>query len=97
MDWEVKQDTVVEFEYDGFIPSGGFRNFSDFTEHPIHVTVVDTEGNVRSRSIMNCGKLRHTISPRLTGIGRQSIQCRFLPIVNYSLPDQRIPRSCCGM
>ena len=43
-----KQDTVVEFEYDGFIPSGGFRNFSDFTEHPIYVTVVDTEGNVHS-------------------------------------------------
>ena len=42
-----KKDAVVEFEYDGVIPSGGVRKFSDFTEHPIYVTVVDTEGNVR--------------------------------------------------
>ena len=43
------KETVFEFEYDGVIPSGGFRNFSDFTEHPIYVTVVDTDGNVSGR------------------------------------------------
>ena len=45
-----KKDAVVEFEYDGVIPSGGVRNFSDFTQHSIRVEVVDTEGNVSGRS-----------------------------------------------
>ena len=43
------KDTVFEFEYDGVIPSGGFRSFSDFTEHPFLLIAVDTEGNVGSR------------------------------------------------
>ena len=41
-----EKETVFEFEYDGVIPSGGVRSFSDFTEHSILVEVVDTEGNV---------------------------------------------------
>ena len=44
-----EKDAVVEFEYDGVVPSGGVRNFSDFTEHPILVEAVDTEGNVSLR------------------------------------------------
>ncbi len=44
-----EKETVFEFEYDGVIPSGSFRSFSDFTVHPIRVEVVDTEGNVSGR------------------------------------------------
>ena len=37
-------DTVVEFEYDGNIPSGG--SLSDRIAHPISVTVVNSHGDV---------------------------------------------------
>ncbi len=42
-----EKDTVVEFEYDGVIPSIGYTtSLSNPTVHPISIEVVDTDGNV---------------------------------------------------
>ena len=41
-----EKDTVVEFDYDGVIPSDGFTNLSDPAGHPIAIEAVDTDGNV---------------------------------------------------
>ena len=41
-----EKDTIVEFDYDGVIPSDGFTNLSDPTGHPIIIEAVDTDGNV---------------------------------------------------
>ena len=41
-----EKDTIVEFDYDGIIPSDGFTSLSDPAGHPITIEVVDTEGNV---------------------------------------------------
>ena len=42
------RDTVVEFDYDGVIPSDSFTSLSDPVVHPMGVNVVDTDGNVGS-------------------------------------------------
>ena len=41
-----EKDTVVEFDYDGVIPSDGFTSLSDPVGHPIIIDAVDTDGNV---------------------------------------------------
>ena len=41
-----ERDAIVEFEYDGVIPSNGFTSLSDPVIHSIDIKVVDTEGNV---------------------------------------------------
>ena len=41
-----KRDTVVEFDYDGVIPSAGWTSLSDPVAHPITVNVVDKDGDV---------------------------------------------------
>ena len=41
-----ERDAVVEFEYDGIIPSDGFTNLSSPSEHTIFFEAVDTDGNV---------------------------------------------------
>ena len=41
-----EKDTIVEFDYDGVIPSDGFTSLSDPIGHPITVEAVDTDGNV---------------------------------------------------
>ncbi len=40
------RDTVVQFDYDGVIPSDGFTNLSDPAIHPISVHAVDTDGDI---------------------------------------------------
>ena len=40
-------DTIVEFEYDGVIPSDVGTSLSNPAIHPIYVLAVDTDGNVR--------------------------------------------------
>ena len=41
-----EKDAVIEFDYDGVIPSLGYTSLSDPSVHPIRVLVVDTDGNV---------------------------------------------------
>ena len=41
-----EKDTIVEFDYDGVIPSDGFTSLSDPVGHPIIIDAVDTDGNV---------------------------------------------------
>ena len=43
-----EKDTVIEFDYDGVIPSVTGPSLSNPTVHPIYVEVVDTDGNVSS-------------------------------------------------
>ena len=44
--FEGEQVAIVEFEYDGVIPSNGGTSLSDPIRHPIYVLAVDTDGNV---------------------------------------------------
>ena len=54
--WEVKtcrgltgkKDALVEFEYDGVIPSDALSSLSDPAAHSMSASVVDTDGNWRS-------------------------------------------------
>ena len=47
---EGETDTVVEFDYDGVIPSNRFTSLSDTVAHPITIYVVDAAGNAAARS-----------------------------------------------
>ena len=44
--FEGEKEGVVEFDYDGVIPSDDRTSLSSALTHPIYVEVVDTEGNV---------------------------------------------------
>ena len=54
---EGETDTVVEFDYDGIIPSDGvirsnrFMSLSDSVAHPITIYVVDAAGNAAARYV----------------------------------------------
>ncbi len=41
-----EKDTIVEFDYDGIIPSSVFSSLSDPPVHPVFIMAVDTEGNI---------------------------------------------------
>ena len=41
-----EREAIVEFDYDGVIPSAVFSSLSEPPVHPIFIMVVDTEGNV---------------------------------------------------
>ena len=47
-----EKDAVVEFEYDGVIPSAVFSSLSDPPVHPIFVEVVDSGGNASRASFV---------------------------------------------
>ena len=51
-----ERDAVVEFEYDGDIPSAygssSVSSVSDLIAHPLHIQVVDSEGNVAWTNFM---------------------------------------------
>ena len=46
------QDDVVEFDYDGIIPSDGFTSLSDPPLHSMYAEVADMDGNVGKASIV---------------------------------------------
>ena len=41
-----KREAIVEFDYDGVIPSDGFTRLGNPDTHPISIRAVDTQGNV---------------------------------------------------
>ncbi len=48
-----EEEALVEFDYDGVIPSGaawGFSDLADPRRHPISITVIDRDGNRRGLS-----------------------------------------------
>ena len=45
-DLEGKQNAVIEFDYDGVIPSDSFTSLSHPEVHPIYAWVVDANGNI---------------------------------------------------
>ena len=47
-----EKDTVVEFEYNGRLPSSSFSSLSDPVAHPMRVRAVDTEGDVTDTEFM---------------------------------------------
>ena len=61
-----KSDAVVEFEYDGDIPSASVSSpvssLSDLIAHPIHIQVVDSEGDVTWTSFMLLEASPHLIA-----------------------------------
>ena len=61
-----KSDAVVEFEYDGDIPSASVSSpvssLSDLIAHPIHIQVVDSEGDVTWTSFMLVEASPHLIA-----------------------------------
>ena len=58
-----EKDTIVEFDYDGVIPSDGFTSLSDPIGHPIIIDAVDTDGNVsRTYFILTEMSPHHIIS-----------------------------------
>ena len=44
-----EKEAIIEFEYDGGIPSSTFTSLATFTEHPITIEVIDINGDVRYR------------------------------------------------
>lgn len=44
-----EQHTVIEFDYDGGVPSHGFRNLASSVTHWFSVAVVDVSGNVTTK------------------------------------------------
>ena len=57
-----ERDAVVEFEYDGDIPSATFSSLSDPVVHPIRFYAVDTDGNVGEASIILAQASPHDIA-----------------------------------
>ena len=55
-------DAVIEFEYDGVVPSSPASSLSSPPSHPLRVAVVDSDGNVTSTRF-----LLAEISPHLVG------------------------------
>ena len=47
---EGQREAVVEFDYDGVVPSSGFATLFNPKVHPIRIQVVDSAGNVSSLS-----------------------------------------------
>ena len=45
-----ERDTIIEFDYDGVIPSADFTRLWNLDVHPISIQAVDTEGNVRTEA-----------------------------------------------
>ena len=43
-----ERDAIIEFDYDGIIPSDGFTRLWNLDVHPISIRAVDTQGNVRT-------------------------------------------------
>ena len=57
-----EKDTVVEFEYNGRLPSSSFSSLSDPVAHPMRVRAVDTEGDVTDTEFILAEILPHQIA-----------------------------------
>ena len=68
-----EKDTVVQFDYDGVVPSDGSTSLSDPLVHPIYVEVVDSFGNVRSMRNLNLFDVSTQRDPIATLDGTQFV------------------------
>ena len=91
-----ERDAVVEFEYDGDIPSATFSSLSDPVVHPIRFYAVDTDGNVGGASIILAQASPHDIANLSGGIRIGSNPCPFPLMGQHLLPGQRTVLSDCG-
>ena len=57
-------DAIVEFDYDGVIPSNRSTNLSNPLLHPIAVAAVDLNGNVKRRNFVLASKALQPLSRR---------------------------------
>ena len=59
---EGERNAIIEFEYDGSIPSSPGSRLSDRIAHPINVKVVDTEGNANGTNVVLAERSSHLIT-----------------------------------
>ena len=72
-------DPVVEFDYDGVIPSDGSTNLSNPVVHPISVEAVDMNGNVRRTDFVLFSKTVQPLS-KISGDNQHGLPNALLPI-----------------
>ncbi len=68
-----EKDAIVQFDYDGVVPSDGSTSLSDPLVHPIYVEVVDSFGNVRSMRNLNLFDVSTQRDPIATLEGTQFV------------------------
>ncbi len=84
--WEVitcrslagETDTIVEFDYNGVIPSNNATNLSNPLRHPISVKAIDMNGNVNRRNFVLSSKTLPPLS-RISGNNQHGVPNTPLP------------------
>ena len=74
-----KKEAVIEFDYDGVIPSNGSTNLSSPLVHPIRVEAIDTDGDVgRARFVL----FSETLQPlsKISGDNQHGLPNTRLPV-----------------
>ena len=74
-----KKEAIVEFEYDGVIPSDGVTSLSNPVVHPIHVEVVDTGGNVTQTDFVLFSEMLQPLS-KISGNNQHGLPNTPLPV-----------------
>ena len=74
-----KKEAIVEFEYDGVIPSDGVTSLSNPVVHPIHVEVVDTGGNVTRTDFVLFSEMLQPLS-KISGNNQHGLPNTPLPV-----------------
>ena len=73
------RDSIIEFDYDGVIPSNGFTNLSSPLVHPIDVEAIDTDGNVGRASFVLFSEALQPLS-KISGDNQYGLPNGPLPI-----------------
>ena len=74
-----KKEAIVEFEYDGVIPSDGVTSLSNPVVHPIHIEAVDTGGNVTQTDFVLFSEMLQPLS-KISGDNQHSLPNTPLPV-----------------
>ena len=90
------KDAVVEFEYDGVIPSAVFSSLSDPPAHPIFVEAVDSYGNV-SKAFFALSEISPYHIATLEGHTGFVTSVSFSPSGKYLPQGQKMARSDYGI
>ncbi len=76
--FEGEKEGIVEFDYDGVIPSDDRTSLSSALTHPIYVEVVDTEGNVAITSFVLYSEALERVS-KISGDNQHGLPNTELP------------------
>ena len=77
--FEGEKEGVVEFDYDGVIPSDDRTSLSSALTHRIHVAVVDTEGNVSYATFVLFSEALERVS-KISGDNQHGLPNTELPV-----------------